>query len=236
MNCRIRVALRACRSPTRRSESIHCRYLLAVKLPMLTASMTKPRSIGLKNEKLSYGHLLTRLSSRTEKQQTIRPPTPEDLTAPPQGSSDDESVRVDSEFEDDARPPKRRKTSIETEWGLKKERSLSPNQSENAAGTFVCEPSHIPPSSFVSATSHGRDSDEEGPFGSSQTNRGKVYRRGVKNIHTSSPKGKPKGAANKASSPSRSQDTGGFRSKDLRGMFKLGNWTAAQALISHRLI
>ena len=215
---------------------MHFRYLLAVKLPMLTASMTKPRSIGLKNEKLSYGHLLTTLPSGTEKPQTVRPPTPEDLTAPPQGSSDDESAREDSEFEDDTRPAKRRKTSIETEWDLKKERSSSPIQSEKAAGTLVCEPSNIAPSSFVSATSHGRDSDEEGPFGSSQMNRGKIYRRGVKNIHTSSPKGKPKGVANKASSPFRSQDTGGFRSKDLREMLTLGNWTAARASISHRLI
>ena len=198
--------------------------------------MTKPRSIGLKSEKLSYGHLLTILPSGMEKQQTIRPPTPEDLTAPPQGSSDDESARGDSELEGDARPAKRRKTNIKTEWYLRKERSSSPIQSEKAAGTLVCGPSNIPPSSFVSATSHGRDSDEEGPFGSSQMNRGKVYRRGVKNIHTSGPKGKRKEVANKASSPFRSQGTGGFRSKDLREMFTLGNWTAARALISYRLI
>ena len=192
---------------------------------MFAASTIRPRFLGMRKEHLPYGHLLKTLPSNMDKPSTIRPPTPEDFNAPPQSSSDEESVKEDSEFED-ARPAKRRKGSDDEEGiTMKRMSSSPPRQSKTAASTLASEPSTIPLSSWTSSTKKEEDSDLDEPFSqvrSSQTKKGRTYGGGMKNIHTSDPKGKQKRGPKKTSSLAGRQNTDGFIRRDLGAMLSLG--------------
>lgn len=187
------------------------------------ASSVKPRRIGQTKHDLNYGHLLT-------KGPHIRPRTPEDLLAPPLGSSDEETAKEDSDFEE-FRPTKRRKrSSNEEDIKIKSRSSSPPGQSQTTS--LACEPSNIVPSSFTTIKSE--DDDElDGSFRSylrsSQTR--KSYGRGLKNIHIAAPKSKQKEDVKKASKPAQSWGATEFKSRDLGDSLLLGKKMGIMVLV-----
>lgn len=193
---------------------------------LVTAPMSNQRRIGLRKHTLSYDHLLKHGPH-------ARPPTPEDLKAPPLGSSDEESAKEDSDFEG-FRPTKRRKRSSSEEHAKIKSRS-SPPPGQNQSGTtsLACEPSNIQPSSWTSRTKFEEADEPHGPFGSqSRSSQPKnTYGRGVNNIHTAGPKLKQKKDVKKASKFAKNRGATGFENRDLGDALSLGEPTNILALV-----
>lgn len=139
------------------------------------------RRVGLsRTVKLGYS-----LHERVRTENT-RHQTPEDVEAPPRGSSDEESP--DTEFED-PRPNKKRKTSQE-EVGDNKGvvRSSSTRLVGGELGELPSEPSNIQISSFSTSQRVNVDGYEEDPFFGSQgkTSQSRKTKTYAKNIHTAS--------------------------------------------------
>lgn len=187
--------VRACRSlhlRSRRTTSINPHSISSIKLLFphvaMPATVTpKPRRIGLsKRDQPIWGHQLQTLPC-------VRPATPENVAAPPQGSSEEELVieasgDESSEF-DYTRPTKRRRQNNDEVGTMTRKSTSSPAVDESATGALACEPSNIAPSSF---TRQSENSDEDELFKSSRTKRGKTYVRAINNIHTSRPNGQGK--------------------------------------------
>lgn len=190
------------------------------------APSLKPRRVGQTKHEFNGVHLLTQGPH-------IRPPTPEDLEAPPLGSSDEESAKEDSDFEE-FRPTKRiKRSSSEDDVKIKSRSSSPPGQTQSVTTSLACEPSNIPPSSWTSQTKFD-DADE--PYGlfSSQSRPSqpkKTYSRGVNNIHTAGPELKQKKDVKKASKPAKNQGATEFKTRDLRHSFSLGEPTSILALV-----
>lgn len=190
---------------------------------MLTAPMYQ-RRVGQTKQDFTYGHLL-------QQGPHLRPPTPEDPKAPPQGSSDEESAKEDSEFEE-VRPTKRVKRSTSEEFVKIKSRSSSPpRQSKSTTTTFACEPSNIPPASWTSSTKLDEADEPYGPFSSQSRSSQPRKTYGVKNIHTAGPGSKQKNDVKKASKPAQSRGATGFKRRDLGDSLSLGRPMGVLAVV-----
>lgn len=178
------------------------------------APSVKPRRIGQRKHDLNYGHLLTNGPH-------IRPPTPEDLLAPPLGSSDEGTPKEDSDFDEFRATKRLKRSSDEKDIKIKSRSSSPPGQSQTTS--LACEPSNIVPSSFTTIKSEN-DDELDGSFSSylrsSQSK--KNYGRGLKNIHTAVPKSKQKKDVKKASKPAQSRGVTEFKSRDLGDSLLLG--------------
>lgn len=193
---------------------------------VVTAPMSGQRILGQTKQHFAYGHLL-------KQGPHIRPLTPEDLNAPPLGSSDGESAKEDSDFED-VRPPKRMKrSSTEEDVKIKNRSSSLPGQSQSVTTSLACEPSNIPPLSFTSSTKLDDADEPYGPFSSQSRSSQpkKTYRRGVKNIHTVGPELKQKKDVKKASKPAHSRGASGFKTRDFGTSLSLGRPMSILALL-----
>lgn len=179
--------------------------------------MPKQRSIGQTRLELPYVHLLRHGPH-------MRPPTPEDLKAPPQSSGDEEPAEEDSEFEE-ARPTKRQKRSNSQEDVKVESRSSSPPR-QSQSTILACEPSNIQPSSW---TKTKYDDDEDlGEYFSSQLRSSQPQKsygggaRTVRNIHTSSPHASKRKGGKKAPDRAQIRDRNGFKTRDVGGALLLG--------------
>lgn len=193
---------------------------------MVTAPMSGQRILGQTKQHFAYGHLL-------KQGPHIRPPTPEDPKAPPLGSSDEESAKEDSDFEE-VRPTKRiKRSSSEEDVKIKSRSSSPPGQSQSVTTSLACEPSNIPPSSWTSRTKPDEADEPYGPFSSQSRSSQpkKTYRGGVKNIHTAGLESKQKKDVKKASKSAQNRGATGFKRWDVGDSLSMGRPMGILALV-----
>lgn len=150
--------------------------------------------------------------------QPPRPPSPDDVEAPPQGSSDEAGNDEDSDDSELglSRATKRRKKSHERAF----------DNGIVESGELPTAPSNIRSSSFTTSQRSKLDDDHEDPFSSqarsSQPRKpGKTYTK-LKNIHKAAQKTPETKACKKQSNVANDDKTTGFRIPDINGLCAKG--------------
>ena len=196
---------------------------------MSTKNHVVPRRFGLtRGDHKGQPSLLESLHRDPEpRDDKPRPPTPDDTSAPPISSSDDE-LSIDtvvspeiSDIDADSQPspPKKRKFAKGYKIVRPPKHSSRPHSERTPTGCYT-EPSNIPHSTFVTgvkAKQRGKheDSDDQDPFGCFTSSQGRVkntYSKLFLNIHAPAPSPKRvKDKKNHKTLDYAKKDAGGFK-------------------------
>lgn len=156
----------------------------------------------------------------------LTPDDDEDITRPPDSSGDD-LEGGDSEFEAEPAAKRRKVRGSENSGIMDRIPSSSPSEPSDTRGALANEPSNIAASVFT--FSQRNDDDEPGELFSQPSQSRKrptTYgNRSSMNIHADDPKPKPKPKKKTQKSPARvSQDSKGFKSRDMTSALSRGMW------------